>query len=481
MSKKAVCAQDLLPPQDLEAEQATLGAALIDDGAVARARAIVAPDAFYREAHQEIFAAVCRLDDEAAPVDVVTVGAELRRRGRLAAVGGAEYLTALIGEVPTSAHVIRYATIVHECALRRKLLRLTERIQESIYERSEPLVGVAAQYAEALAQVQRDASATEGPGYTTAAAAAAFIDDIRWTWRPWMPDGFLTMMVGETGIGKSKLALRMVQSVVTPREWPDGAPGPAAAGKALYIDTESAQAMHLQRMRAAGLPMDRVYLPGTQADAHLDLSDSRTLRFVRHLHERETLSLVVIDSLRSGMPGDENSSEFGERLGPWARLACELAAPVVIVHHANKRANGAAITLERLRGSSAIAALPRSIIAVDGACPGADTVRVHSLKCNFARPPEPFALRITEHGCEPTALPDAPRRDHVQAEAEQFLVALLHGGAVAASEVHSEARARGISTGTLARARQALAIAVLPDPGDGRKTLWQLPRQGAGQ
>lgn len=130
---------DRLPPQDLEAEQATLGAMLMEQGAVSRAMSIVQEEDFYREAHRRIFAAIRSVDEAGDPVDVVTVGAELRRREQLAAVGGGEYLTRLIGEVPTTAHVIRYATIVHEKAVLRRLITAGAEIQALAYDNPEDL------------------------------------------------------------------------------------------------------------------------------------------------------------------------------------------------------------------------------------------------------------------------------------------------------------------------------------------------------
>ncbi len=130
---------DRLPPQDLEAEQATLGSMLMESGAVSRAMSIVDEEDFYREAHRRIFSAIRAVDEAGDPVDVVTVGAELRRREQLSAVGGGEYLTRLIGEVPTTAHVVRYATIVHEKAMLRRLITAGGEIQALAYDNPEDM------------------------------------------------------------------------------------------------------------------------------------------------------------------------------------------------------------------------------------------------------------------------------------------------------------------------------------------------------
>jgi len=125
---------DRLPPSDLEAEQATLGAMLIEHGAATRALAIVTGDDFYREAHRVIFAAIRTVYEASEPVDFITVGNCLRGREQLAKVGGGEYLTRLIGEVPTTAHVIRYATILHDLGRMRRIIEQCARTQEAAYK-----------------------------------------------------------------------------------------------------------------------------------------------------------------------------------------------------------------------------------------------------------------------------------------------------------------------------------------------------------
>ena len=131
--------KDKLPPQDLEAEQATLGAMLVESAAASVAMAIVEEDDFYREAHRTIFRAMVALQSRNEALDLITVGAELRRREQLEALGGGEYLTALIGHVPTAAHVARYAGIVAEKAVLRRLIAAGTRIQEMAYRDTEDI------------------------------------------------------------------------------------------------------------------------------------------------------------------------------------------------------------------------------------------------------------------------------------------------------------------------------------------------------
>jgi replicative DNA helicase len=126
--------RDPSPPNDLEAEQVTLGSILLDAGAAARAMAILEPDDFYREHHRRIYQAMLAVHGRSEPVDIITVSDELRRRGEFEQIGGAEYLTALMHLVPTSAHVVRYATIVQEKSMLRKLMRAGAQIQAMALE-----------------------------------------------------------------------------------------------------------------------------------------------------------------------------------------------------------------------------------------------------------------------------------------------------------------------------------------------------------
>jgi len=122
-----------LPPQDLEAEQACLGAILLEAGAAKAGLAIVQPDDFYREAHKSIARAAAKLHAEGIAPDVITVTSALRDMGQLDEGGGVEYLTALLGEVPYTGHVRRYAQIVVDKAMLRRLIAHGDELAEFCY------------------------------------------------------------------------------------------------------------------------------------------------------------------------------------------------------------------------------------------------------------------------------------------------------------------------------------------------------------
>lgn len=109
------------PPNSVEAEQSVLGAMMQDENAVLQAAEALSTDDFYQPAHREIFEAMVALHHQQRPIDLVTVDAELTRRGTLEGIGGTEYLMRLMSFVPTTANVKAYIILVAEKSTLRKL------------------------------------------------------------------------------------------------------------------------------------------------------------------------------------------------------------------------------------------------------------------------------------------------------------------------------------------------------------------------
>jgi len=126
--------EDRIPPQNIEAEQSVLGAMLLSRDAVDKAGEILVEDDFYRPDDRIIFSAIMGLHNRNEAVDLVTVTEELRRQGKLDAVGGAAALAALNNAVPTAANVVYHAKIVEEKSLRRQLINAATEVAASGYE-----------------------------------------------------------------------------------------------------------------------------------------------------------------------------------------------------------------------------------------------------------------------------------------------------------------------------------------------------------
>lgn len=128
---------DKIPPQNIEAEQAVLGAILLEKEAIILVNDILAPEDYYRVVHQKIFSAMRNVSQSGEPVDLVTLTAELQKKNLLEEVGGVSYLTDLVNAVPTAANVEYYAKIVEEKSIIRRLIRVATEIASTGYSSSD--------------------------------------------------------------------------------------------------------------------------------------------------------------------------------------------------------------------------------------------------------------------------------------------------------------------------------------------------------
>jgi len=122
-----------VPPHSIEAEQSVLGGLLLDNSAWDRAADLLNESDFYRHEHQLIFAAIQQLVSASKPADVITVFEQLQMQGKAHDVGGLTYLNALAQSVPSAANMRRYAEIVRERAVLRKLVTASDEIATNAF------------------------------------------------------------------------------------------------------------------------------------------------------------------------------------------------------------------------------------------------------------------------------------------------------------------------------------------------------------
>ncbi|TDP84608.1 primary replicative DNA helicase [Aquabacterium commune] len=122
-----------VPPHSIEGEQSVLGGLLLDNSAWDRAADLLNESDFYRYEHQLIFAAIQQLVSASKPADVITVFEQLQMQGKAQDVGGLTYLNALAQSVPSAANMRRYAEIVRERAVLRKLVTASDEIATNAF------------------------------------------------------------------------------------------------------------------------------------------------------------------------------------------------------------------------------------------------------------------------------------------------------------------------------------------------------------
>lgn len=128
-----------LPPQNIEAEKSVLGSILIDKESIERVIDLLRPDDFYNRQHQLVYGAMMNLLEKNEPIDILTVSNKLEEDKELENAGGPAYLTSLLSFVPTSAHILNYAKIVHRKKILRDLIDASHRILELGYQEDESI------------------------------------------------------------------------------------------------------------------------------------------------------------------------------------------------------------------------------------------------------------------------------------------------------------------------------------------------------
>jgi replicative DNA helicase len=122
-----------LPPNSVEAEQSVLGGLLLENEALDKIADVLSEVDFYRHDHRLIYHHICKLIEQSRPADIVTVAESLENSAELSSVGGIAYLGALAQNTPTAANIRRYAEIVRERSVMRKLVEVGSGIAESAY------------------------------------------------------------------------------------------------------------------------------------------------------------------------------------------------------------------------------------------------------------------------------------------------------------------------------------------------------------
>lgn len=129
-------------PNSIEAEQSVIGAMLIDAETITVASEYITGDDFYGKQYGILFDAMVELHDEGVPVDLITLQDRLKEKGTPPEIYSLEYIGDIMRAVPTSANIKRYANIVAEKSVMRKLIRVNEEIANNCYSQKEPLENI---------------------------------------------------------------------------------------------------------------------------------------------------------------------------------------------------------------------------------------------------------------------------------------------------------------------------------------------------
>lgn len=134
--------KDKLPLYNGDAEQACLGALLLDPESINNVLRYLRPDSFYDSANQEVFEALLAMHEKGQKPDLITLSEELRSRGSLERIGGSAYIASLASFTPSAANIEYYAKIVQEMATRRRLVHLSAETAAMAHEETKDIDAV---------------------------------------------------------------------------------------------------------------------------------------------------------------------------------------------------------------------------------------------------------------------------------------------------------------------------------------------------
>jgi replicative DNA helicase len=363
-----------VPPHSVEAEQSVLGGLLLDNLAWDRAAELLGESDFYRYEHRLIFGAIAALVTASRPADVITVFEQLQSHGKADDVGGLAYLNALAQSVPSAANMRRYAEIVRERAILRKLIAASDEIATQAFNREGRQVSQILDEAESrilkigeegnrnkqgfqamdqlvVALMDRVNELAENGAEDVTGVRTGYYDLDSMT--AGLQKGDLIILAARPSMGKTAFALNIAENVAVKEELPVlvfsmemGASQLALrmVGSMGRINQQHLRTGRLQDDEWARLP-DAVERLG-KAQLFIDETPGLTAAELRARSRRMarqfggTLGLIVIDYLQlmSGSSGsDENrATELGEISRGLKALAKELQCPVIALSQLNR-------------------------------------------------------------------------------------------------------------------------------------------------
>ena len=362
-----------LPPHSVEAEQSVLGGLLLENTAWEKIADLVTEADFYRHDHCLIYRHITTLIERAKPADVITVAESLESNAELINVGGLAYLGALAQNTPSAANIRRYAEIVRERSVMRKLVTVGTDIAESAYN---PMGRSASQLldeAEGKVFEIAEAGARGQQGFTEIqpllTQVVERIDELFQRDNPsditGIPTGFhdldqktsglqsgdLVIVAGRPSMGKTAFSLNIAENVALETGLPVAVFSMEMAGTQLVMRMlGSIGRLDQHKVRTGRLQDDDwqklTYAVGKLNDAPIFIDESAALTALelraraRRLHRQcGKLGLIVVDYLQlmSGTSQGENrATEISEISRSLKALAKELSVPVIALSQLNR-------------------------------------------------------------------------------------------------------------------------------------------------
>ncbi len=364
-----------LPPHSVEAEQSVLGGILLDSTAWDKITDILQEQDFYRYEHRLIFHHIAILIEHAKPVDVITVAESLESNAELEKAGGLAYLGSLAQNVPSAANIRRYAEIVRERAVMRKLAEVGTEIATSAYnpggrdagqlldeaesrvfeiaeagERGrQGFVAIPPLLTQVVERIETLYSRDNASDVTGIATGFTDLDSMTSGLQP----GDLVIVAGRPSMGKTAFSVNIAEHVALEVEKPVAIFSMEMGGTQLAMRMIGSVGRLNQHTLRTGKLEDEDWSRMTHAlgrlnDAPIFIDETAALNSLelrsraRRLHrQNDGLGLIVIDYIQlmssvSTKGGENRATEISEISRSLKSLAKELQVPVIALSQLNR-------------------------------------------------------------------------------------------------------------------------------------------------
>jgi replicative DNA helicase len=366
-------AQLRVPPHSIEAESSVLGGLLLDNAAWDRVADLINDSDFYRYEHRLVFSSVATLVNASKPADVVTVFEHLQNQGKAEEAGGLAYLNSLAQYVPSAANIRRYAEIVRERAILRKLVAASDEIATSAFNpQGRPVAKILDEAEQKIFHIGEEGSRmkegfqsmdtlvvelldrvqemADNPNDVTG-VPTGFVDLDRMT--SGLQAGDLVVLAARPSMGKTAFAINIAEHVALNEGLPVAVFSMEMGASQLAVRIVGSIGRINQGHLRTGKLTDDEWPRLTEAieklrtvSLHIDetpgLTPSELRANARRLARQcGKLGLIVVDYLQlmsgsSAAGGDNRATELGEISRGLKMLAKELQCPVIALSQLNR-------------------------------------------------------------------------------------------------------------------------------------------------
>ncbi len=365
-------AQLRVPPHSIEAESSVLGGLLLDNGAWDRIADLLTERDFYRFEHRTVFGAIGALINGAKPADVITVFEQLQSQSKAEGVGGLSYLNSLAQYVPSAGNIRRYAEIVRERAILRKLVSASDEIATNAFNpNGRPVATILDEAEQKIFNIGEEGARSKQGFQAMDSLVVALLDRVQeMADNPndvtGVPTGFydldrltagfqagdLIVLAARPSMGKTALAINIAEHVALNEGLPVAVFSMEMGASQLAVRIVGSIGRIDQSHLRTGKLTDEEWPRLTEAierlrniSLHIDetagLTSSELRANARRLARQcGKLGLIVVDYLQlmsgSSSDGENRATELGEISRGLKMLAKELQCPVMALSQLNR-------------------------------------------------------------------------------------------------------------------------------------------------